>query len=126
VDVFHDVIKVAEQRHAATDRERFITSPEPDEAADYGLASDIFNVRLDRSDAEWFDYLQPTLEAPHQPAVLYSRSIAGSRTQTRTESATISITRVRTDCLISPSVAILVKSHCFMTVSLASLRFWLE
>ena len=30
--------------------------------ADYGLASGIFNVRLGRSDAEWFDYLQATLD----------------------------------------------------------------
>jgi len=30
--------------------------------ADYGLASGIFNVRLGRSDAEWYDYLQVTLD----------------------------------------------------------------
>ena len=62
VDVSHEMIKVAEQRHAAADRARFITSAEPDEVADYGLASGIFNVRLGRSDAEWFDYLQTTLD----------------------------------------------------------------
>lgn len=62
VDVSHEMIKVAEQRHAAAERARFITSAEPDEVADYGLASGIFNVRLGRSDAEWFDYLQATLD----------------------------------------------------------------
>jgi SAM-dependent methyltransferase len=62
VDVSHEMIKVAEQRHAAADRARFITSAELDEVADYGLASGIFNVRLGRSDAEWFDYLQATLD----------------------------------------------------------------
>jgi SAM-dependent methyltransferase len=62
VDVSHEMIKVAEQRHAAADRARFITSSEPDEVADYSLASGIFNVRLGRSDAEWFDYLQATLD----------------------------------------------------------------
>ena len=62
VDVSHEMIKVAEQRHAVADRTRFITSAEPDEVADYGLASGIFNVRLGRSDAEWFDYLQATLD----------------------------------------------------------------
>jgi SAM-dependent methyltransferase len=62
VDVSHEMIKVAEQRHAAADRARFITSAEPNEVADYGLASGIFNVRLGRSDAEWFDYLQATLD----------------------------------------------------------------
>ena len=62
VDVSHEMIKVAERRHVAADRARFITSAEPDEVADYGLASGIFNVRLGRSDVEWFDYLQTTLD----------------------------------------------------------------
>jgi SAM-dependent methyltransferase len=62
VDVSQEMIKVAEQRNAAADRARFITSAEPDEVADYGLASGIFNVRLGRSDAEWFDYLQTILD----------------------------------------------------------------
>lgn len=62
VDVSQEMIKVAEQRHATADQTRFITSAEPDEVADYGLASGIFNVRLGRSDAEWFDYLQATLD----------------------------------------------------------------
>jgi len=62
VDVSQEMIKVAEQRHAAVDGARFIASAEPDDVADYGLASGIFNVRLGRSDAEWFDYLQATLD----------------------------------------------------------------
>jgi SAM-dependent methyltransferase len=62
VDVSLEMIKVAEQRHAAANRARFITAAVPDEVADYGLASGIFNVRLGRSDAEWFDYLQNTLD----------------------------------------------------------------
>jgi hypothetical protein len=62
VDVSQEMIKVAEQRHAAVDQARFITAAEPDEVAHYGLASGIFNVRLGRSDAEWFDYLQNTLD----------------------------------------------------------------
>lgn len=62
VDVSHEMIKAAEQRHAATDEARFITSAEPDQVADYGVASGIFNVRLGRTDAEWFDYLQATLD----------------------------------------------------------------
>lgn len=62
VDVSLEMIKVAEQRHATAAQGRFITAAEPDEVADYGLASGIFNVRLGRSDAEWFDYLQATLD----------------------------------------------------------------
>ena len=70
VDVSHEMIKVAEQRHATADRARFITSAEPDEVADYGVASGIFNVRLGRSDAEWFDYLQGTLDVLDQTSSL--------------------------------------------------------
>ncbi|MYN15029.1 methyltransferase [Pusillimonas sp. TS35] len=62
VDVSQEMIKVAEQRHATADQARFITATEPDQIADYGVASGIFNVRLGRSDAEWFDYLQATLD----------------------------------------------------------------
>ena len=62
VDVSREMIEVAEQRYATADRARFINSAEPDEVADYSLASGIFNVRLGRSDAEWFDYLQATLD----------------------------------------------------------------
>lgn len=62
VDVSHEMIKAAEQRHTAADRARFITAAEPDGLADYGLASGIFNVRLGRTDAEWFGYLQATLD----------------------------------------------------------------
>lgn len=62
VDVSQEMIKVAEQRHSTVKQARFISGAEPDEAADYGLASGIFNVRLGCSDAEWFDYLQGTLD----------------------------------------------------------------
>jgi len=38
------MINLAEQRHATADQARFITASEPDEVADYSLASGIFNV----------------------------------------------------------------------------------
>jgi SAM-dependent methyltransferase len=62
VDVSKEMINVATQRHATATQVRFLTAAEPDEAADYALASGIFNVRLGRSDAEWFEYLQATLD----------------------------------------------------------------
>jgi SAM-dependent methyltransferase len=62
VDVSQEMIKVAEQLHANAEQARFITAAEPDVVAQYGIASGIFNVRLGRSDAEWFDYLQSTLD----------------------------------------------------------------
>lgn len=62
VDVSHEMIRSAEQRHTADTQARFIISAKPDQQADYGIASGIFNVRLGRTDAEWFDYLQATLD----------------------------------------------------------------
>jgi SAM-dependent methyltransferase len=63
VDISHEMIKSAEQRHARkVHQARFITSREPDQIADYGIASGIFNVRLKRTDAEWLDYLKLTLD----------------------------------------------------------------
>jgi SAM-dependent methyltransferase len=62
VDISNEMIKAAEKRHAAVDQARFITSIEPGQVADYGVASGIFNVSLGRSDGEWFDYLQATLD----------------------------------------------------------------
>lgn len=62
VDVSSEMIQAAGRRHVAVNQARFITSAEPDQVADYGVASGIFNVRLGRSDAEWFDYLQGTLD----------------------------------------------------------------
>ncbi len=62
VDISIDMIRSASKRHGGTLRARFITGGEPDKMADYGVASGIFNVRLGRTDAEWFDYLQATLD----------------------------------------------------------------
>lgn len=70
VDISQEMIEVAEQQHISVAQARFITSAEPDEAADYGLASGLFNVRLGRSDAEWFDYLQATLDILDRTSIL--------------------------------------------------------
>lgn len=62
VDISPDMIRSASQRLINTAHARFITAAEPDQEADYGVASGIFNVRLGHTDAEWFDYLQATLD----------------------------------------------------------------
>jgi predicted TPR repeat methyltransferase len=62
VDISNEMIIAAEERHIAYDKARFVTSVEPDRIADFGVASGIFNVRLGRTDIEWFDYLQSTLD----------------------------------------------------------------
>lgn len=62
VDVSEDMISAAEQRYANTPHARFVTAPEPDLIADYGVASGIFNVRLGRTDIEWIKYVEDTLD----------------------------------------------------------------
>lgn len=62
VDVSAQMTQAAEARHPSPGRARFITAAAPDAIGDYGVASGIFNVRLKRTDAEWFDYLQSTLD----------------------------------------------------------------
>jgi SAM-dependent methyltransferase len=61
-DVSEDMVQAAKQRYQAKSQARFIISSEPEEVADYGIASGIFNVRLGRSDADWRDYLERTLD----------------------------------------------------------------
>lgn len=62
VDISPEMIRVAEQSYAEFHHARFISSSKPDQTADYGTASGIFNVRLGRGDAEWSQYLQSTLD----------------------------------------------------------------
>ena len=70
IDVSREMIVSAEQRYATASQARFLISSEPDQPADYGIASGIFNVRLGRMDAEWFDYLQTTLDILDQTSSL--------------------------------------------------------
>ena len=62
IDVSDSMIRAAVARFKSNEQARFVCSGEPDQPADYGIASGIFNVRLDRSDAEWQDYLESTLD----------------------------------------------------------------
>jgi len=67
VDVSKNMILSAESRHVksrhvASVLVRFLTAAQPDIEADYGVASGIFNVRLSRTDNEWYGYLQDTLD----------------------------------------------------------------
>ena len=62
IDVSENMVRSAQQRYQGVDNARFILSSEPDGVADYGVASGIFNVRLGRSDAEWQEYVEATLD----------------------------------------------------------------
>ena len=62
VDVSESMIRAAEQRYKDKPQTRFVLSSEPDQIADYSVASGIFNVRLNRSEYEWRTYLEATLD----------------------------------------------------------------
>lgn len=62
VDVSDSMIRAAEQRYKEQPQARFVLSSEPDQIADFGVASGIFNVRMGRSDDEWRSYLEATLD----------------------------------------------------------------
>jgi SAM-dependent methyltransferase len=62
IDVSEEMVRAAEQRYFDRTQVRFIHAAEPDRAADYGVASGIFNVRLGRSDEQWLAYLEATLD----------------------------------------------------------------
>jgi SAM-dependent methyltransferase len=62
VDVSEELVQAAEQRFVNQSRSRFVKASTPDQIADYGVASGIFNVRLGRSDEEWRSYFEHTLD----------------------------------------------------------------
>lgn len=62
VDVSEGMIKAAEQRYKDQPQARFVLSSEPNQVADFGIASGIFNVRMGRSDDKWRPYLEATLD----------------------------------------------------------------
>jgi SAM-dependent methyltransferase len=62
-DVAESMVQAASLRHKGIARARFVKASAPDIAADYGIASGIFNVRMERSDVEWRSFLEQTLDA---------------------------------------------------------------
>lgn len=62
IDVSEGMIKAAEQRYKDQPQVNFELSSEPNQVADFGVASGIFNVRMGRSDVEWRSYLEATLD----------------------------------------------------------------
>lgn len=61
-DVSNEMINAAKIRYAHYDNAHFAVASDPPTIADYSIASGIFNVRLGRSDIEWRDYLEATLD----------------------------------------------------------------
>lgn len=60
-DISREMIEACRKRHNRFDNARYVTTCEPDESADFGIASGIFNVRLDHKASEWDRYIEDTL-----------------------------------------------------------------
>jgi SAM-dependent methyltransferase len=65
-DISQDMVAAARARHPGAQRAQFVIGSEPPSVADYAVASGIFNVRLERSDAEWHDYVTATIDTLHR------------------------------------------------------------
>ncbi len=61
-DISQAMIDAAAKRFAGRTNAAFMLAEKPDRAADYGIASGIFNVRLDKNDVEWRSYIEATLD----------------------------------------------------------------
>ena len=61
-DLSADMIAAAQQRFADDGFARFVVADEPDVVADYGIASGIFNVRLNGTDELWDEHVLRTLD----------------------------------------------------------------
>ena len=61
-DLSAEMISAAQQRFAGNDGAHFAVTGEPDAVADYGVASGIFNVRLDSTDDAWRSHVLRTLD----------------------------------------------------------------
>jgi SAM-dependent methyltransferase len=68
IDVAPEMVEAAAARHAGDGRASFETGSAPQGAADYVIASGIFNVRQRRSDKEWRSYVAATIAAMNQAA----------------------------------------------------------
>lgn len=69
LDISKEMIEAAHSRHVEKSLARFIVSSKPDVVADYSIASGIFNVRLGRTDEEWYEYLIASLDTLNQTSL---------------------------------------------------------
>ena len=70
-DVSENMIVTAKKRHSKIRNADFCVSSSPFEVADFSIASGIFNVRFERNNEDWWDYLCSTLD------ILNSKSLRG-------------------------------------------------
>jgi len=60
-DISAAMVATARRRNRAANA-RYVLASEPPKVADFGVASGIFHVRLTRSDSEWRNYFEATLD----------------------------------------------------------------
>jgi SAM-dependent methyltransferase len=60
-DVSAAMVKAGQARYAQMPNTRFIQASVPDQVADFGVASGIFNVKLYRTDEEWRGYMEDVI-----------------------------------------------------------------
>ena len=65
-DVCEDMIDIAVKRYGADNNASFAVASTPSEVADYGVASGIFNVKLNHTAAEWLAYVENTINTLDQ------------------------------------------------------------
>lgn len=62
-DISAAMIAAARQRHADRSNAYFAVGAEPGEVRDFGIASGIFNVKLNHDDTAWCNFIVMTLDA---------------------------------------------------------------
>lgn len=65
IDISADMISAAQQRFAERKAVHFQQGDSIPSGVDYVVASGVFNVRQQRDDREWLDYILTTLDAMH-------------------------------------------------------------
>jgi len=61
-DISNDMVQTARSRHPARRNAVFSRGSRPNEAADYSVASGIFNVKAGANDADWLQYMHGALD----------------------------------------------------------------
>ena len=61
-DISPEMINAAQGRYGGKENTAFTVAEEPQEEAEYGIASGIFNVRLSHDDSKWRDHLHTMLD----------------------------------------------------------------
>jgi SAM-dependent methyltransferase len=68
-DISETMLDAARARHATNERATFTLGSAPDRVADFGIASGIFNVRLDHSDSEWRNIIFKSLDSLNETSL---------------------------------------------------------